>query len=65
LPKHFEDGIVVSAHDDPGTIEEEIIPSDFQYEISVRSDDTVDRLDTFMYQAIDVNMVLVIDRRSP
>ena len=64
LPKRLEDGVFVGSHDDPGIIEEKIIPNDFQEEISLRSDDAVDRLDTFMREAINVDILLVIDGRS-
>jgi hypothetical protein len=65
LTQRFEDGILVSSHDDPGIIEKEIISIDFQEDISLRSNDTIDRLDAFMGEPIDVDILLVVDGRSP
>jgi hypothetical protein len=64
LGKSFEDGIFIGFHQNPDIVKEKILPDDFQEEVAFGSDKGVDSLETFLGQAVDEDIIGIINEGS-
>jgi hypothetical protein len=63
LPECLKHGIFISFHQDTDIVEKEIITNDFYEEIPFGLNDTIDYLETFLGEAIDDDILPIIEGR--